>query len=40
MSTVQPEADGSRLISVGAQGLFGLWMSSFKETSHIVFDLL
>ena len=27
-------------VGVGAQGLFGLWMSSFKETSHIVLDLL
>ena len=25
---------------IGAQGLFSLWMSSFKETSNIVFDLL
>ena len=39
-STAQPKADGSRLIGVGAQGLFSLWMSSFKETSYIVFDLL
>ena len=25
---------------VGAQGLLSLWMSSFKETSNTVFDLL
>ena len=25
---------------IGAQGLFSSWMSSFKETSNIVLDLL
>ena len=30
----------STFISVGAKGLFSLWMSGFKEASHIVLDLL
>ena len=32
--------DAGFLEGVGALGLFSLWISSFKETSNIVLDLL